>query len=519
MPSPSIRGLGAWALAVALGSAALAGCSEDAGSTASTTNGTTASTTGGGGGTSPAGGSGGTGGAAGGTTASTGGGGAGGGTTTTTTTTGAGGGGPACGAFAQRWGGTGAADEARIGGAVVDASGGAIVAGEISGAVKVGGQTLTSAGGADALVLRLTSGGAVAWAKRFGAVYDDRVSAVAATPGGGAVLAGTFDGVVDFGGTTLTSIAGPDAFVMRLDAAGQASFVLQFVNADARAVAVTDGGDILVAGDFTGMSTFGQIPLASVGHDVFVARVSPGGDVLAAQRFTSQSKPGALAIAAGAGRTYLAGSFQGTVDFGAGPIASAGSRDVLVARLDDVLAPAFVKRFGDDTSQEARAVAVLPDGSAAIAGAFRGTMDLDGITLVADTQDDAFVARLDEGGAVLFGRRFGDAAEQGARAIAVDAAGEILVAGGFHGALDAGDGPITSQDGEDVFLSRLDATTGIAVKTLRWGAAGDQRARSVSADPCGAVLVGGDFTGTLPWDGEVLEAAGGIDLFAARLAP
>jgi len=513
---PSIGDFRAGALAVLLGAAALAACSDGSETTTSPTTGTTTGTPTGGGGSTEVGGSGGTG-AAGGTTVATGGGGAG-GATTTSTTTGTGGGGPACGAFAQRHGGTTLADEARIAGAVVDASGGAIVAGEIVGSVKVGAQTMESAGGADALVLRLSEGGSIAWAKRIGSIYDDRVKGVAALPDGGAVLVGTFDGVVDFGGETLTSIAGPDAFVLRLDAGGQLAFVLQFVNADARAVAIDDGGDILVTGDFMGMSTFGQIPLASVGTDVFVARISAAGDVLAAERFTFESKAGALAIAAGAGRTYLAGSFTNSVDFGTGPLASAGSRDVFVARLDGALAPVVVKRFGDDTSQEARAVAVMPDGSAAIAGSFRGELDLDGTLLVADTQDDAFVARLDEDGGVLFALRFGDAAEQIARAITVDAGGGLLVAGGFHGTIDAGDGPVTSDGGEDVFLAWLDPM-GTAVKTMRWGGAADQRARAVSADPCGAVVLGGDFTGTLPWDGEVLEAAGALDAFVARVAP
>lgn len=500
-----------------LGVATLAACSEESESTTSGTATTTSSEPTGGGGSMPTGGGGGTGGAGGtgGTTASSGGGGEGG---TTTTSTGTGGSGAACSSFAQRWGGDAATNEARIAGAVVDAAGGAIVAGELVGTVNVGAQGLASAGGADALVVRLTEGGSVAWAKRLGATYDDRAKGVAAMPDGGAVIVGSFDGVVDFGGAALTSIAGPDAFVLRLDGAGQLSFVLQFINADARVVTVDDAGDILVAGDFVGMSSFGQIPLASVDSDVFVARISPGGEVLAAQRYTFEAKPGALAIAAGAGRTYLTGSFQGSVDFGAGPLASAGSRDVFFARLDDALSPVLVKRFGDDTSQEARAVAVLPDGSAALAGSFRGTLDLDGAALVADTQDDAFVARLDEDGAVLFAVRFGDAAEQVARAITVDAGGGLLVAGGFFGTLDAGDGPITSQDGEDVFLTWLDPM-GAAVKTTRWGGASDQRARSVSADPCGAVLLGGDFTGTLPWDGSSLEATGALDVFVARVAP
>jgi hypothetical protein len=501
-----------------LAAVGLAACSEEKAS--STGSGTTDTTTGvasGGGGSTSGGGDGGSGATTTGTgasTASSGGGGTGG-----STTTGTGGTGAPCGTFAQRYGGSTATDEDQSAGAVVDANGGAIVAGEFNGVMTVGAQKLTSAGGKDAFVVRLDAGGSIAWAKRYGSVtYDERVKAVAALPDGGAVLAGTFDGAVDFGGTTLTSIVGPDAFVLRLDAAGGRVFVLQLENADARAVAVDDGGDILVVGDFKGTTTFGNIELTSPQSDVFAARVSPAGDVLAAKSYVFPAKAGALAVAAHAGRTYLAGSFQGSVDFGTGLLTSAGSKDVFVARLTSSLDATFAKRFGDDTSQEARSVAVLSDGSVAIAGSFRGKLDLGGTTLVADTQDDAFVGRLDENGGLVFGLRFGDADTQTARSIAVGSGDGLIVGGGFHGTIDPGDGPVTSEDGEDAFVTWLDPQ-GVAVKTLRWGGALDQRVRSVSVDPCGAVLLGGDFTGSLPIGGETLAASGLLDVFVARLAP
>lgn len=494
---------------------ALAACSESA-TTSATGPGPT------GGGNAGGGGDGATGGAGG--TTSTGGGGAGGTASTggsaggaTTSTTGGGGSGAACGDFARRLGGGNPADEDLLGGAVVDAAGGAIVAGEMSGTLQVGAATLVSAGGKDAFVVRLAESGAVLWARRFGSVYDDRVRAVAAMPDGGAVVAGMFDGAVDFGGTTLTSIAGPDAFVARLDGAGQVVFALQFEEADARAVALEDGGDLLVAGDFTGTTSFGGVPLTSAQTDLFVARVTASGAVTKAAQFAATAKPTTLAIASGAGRAYVAGSFQGTLDFGLGPLVSAG-RDVFLARLDAGLGAAFASRFGDSTSQEARAVAVLSDGSAAIAGTFKGTMDLGGGPLVADTQEDAFVARFGEDGALVFALRFGDAAAQEANAIAVDGADGLIVAGSFDGTIDPGSGPVTSDGGQDAFVTWLDPS-GAAVKTVRWGAGLDQRARAVSADPCGAVLVAGDFFGTLPFGDVTLEATGGLDVFVGRVAP
>lgn len=506
-------------LQLSLAAVALAACSEEtAGTTTGTTTETTTSTGGTGGGaggsgaTSSQGGTG-TSGGAGGASTTSGSGGAGG-----ATTTGGGGTGGACGAFAQRYGSTDAADESGVAGAVVDAAGGVILAGEFAGAIGVGGQTLTSAGARDAFVVKLGPGGAVVWKKRYGATYDDRVKALVAMPDGGAVVVGTFDGVVDFGGTTLTSIAGPDGFMVRLSETGETLSVLQLENADVRAVALDDLGQLLIAGDFKGPTKFGNITLTSPQNDMFVARVGPGGEVLAAKQYASAAKTGAMAIASRAGRTYLTGSFQSTLDFGSGELVSAGSKDVFVARLDDTLSPVFAKRFGDDTSQEARGVTVLSDGSAVIAGAFRGALDLGGTTLVADTQDDAFVARLDENGGLVFGLRFGDAAVQTARTITAMDGDGLLVGGSFGGTMDVGDGPVVSAGGEDAFVTWLDPQ-GVAVKTMRWGGVADQRVRSVSVDPCGAVVLGGELTGSLPIGDDVLTATGALDVFVARIAP
>ena len=504
-----------------LGALSLAACDSDTsgagGSTATTT--TTDTSSGGGGatstgGTSTGGATGGSGGATGGSTSSGGSGGA-----TTSSTTDTGGSVPACGSFARRYGSDDAMGSTGLAGAVASSDGGVIVAGDFAGKIVVGGATLTAVAGQDAFVAALKPNAGVAWAKRFGAAYDDKPKAIVATDDGGAVLVGTFDGVVDFFGTTLTSIAGPDAFVLRLDAAGDAVFVLQIENADARSVAIADGGDIVVAGDFTGSTSIAGQPLTADGAvDLFVARLGGDGSFVAARHAAFPVKPGAIAVASGGGHTYLTGSFQGTVDLGAGPLVSAGAKDILVASFDDALQTAWAKRFGDDSSQEARAAAVLSDGSVAITGNFKSVIDFDGAILTADTQDDVFLARFDPAGAIVVAERFGDPAAQIGRAIAVDANDDLLVAGGFSGAIAFGGATLTSAGGEDAFLARFDAN-GVPLKAERWGEAGDQRARSAAVDACGAVVLGGEMSGSIAFDADQLDATGAQDAFVARRAP
>jgi hypothetical protein len=60
----------------------------------------------------------------------------------------------------------------------------------------------------------------------------------------------------------------------------------------------------------------------------------------------------------GAGNVLLTGDFDGTVDFGGGPLTSAGSDDIFVAKLDAQGNHLWSKRFGDSYYQQADAVTV-----------------------------------------------------------------------------------------------------------------------------------------------------------------
>src|SRR5262249_28945947 len=87
---------------------------------------------------------------------------------------------------------------------------------------------LTARGGTDAYVAKYAADGSLVWARRMGGdvvvsspVDDDYARAVAVDGNGNVYVAGQFNGTGDFGGVTLTSAGGRDAFVAKLDPNGQ----------------------------------------------------------------------------------------------------------------------------------------------------------------------------------------------------------------------------------------------------------------------------------------------------------
>ncbi|MBJ6108599.1 T9SS type A sorting domain-containing protein [Hymenobacter sp. BT523] len=96
------------------------------------------------------------------------------------------------------------------------------VAGSFTGTVGFGNSQLTSAGGSDAYVAKVADGGTnatVAWTQRGGGVGNDGIAALA-TNNQGVYGSGRFSGTAGFGATNLTSGGGTDVLVAKLTDAG-----------------------------------------------------------------------------------------------------------------------------------------------------------------------------------------------------------------------------------------------------------------------------------------------------------
>lgn len=90
------------------------------------------------------------------------------------------------------------------------------MAGTFAGSIELGPHDLTTRGGWDAFVARLDDAGEVVGALRFGAHAADWIVHAAADRRGAAIVAGRFEGAVDVSGTPLESPPGGAAFVAKI---------------------------------------------------------------------------------------------------------------------------------------------------------------------------------------------------------------------------------------------------------------------------------------------------------------
>ena len=278
----------------------------------------------------------------------------------------------------------------------------------------------------------------------------------------------------------------------------------------AQGVAADASGNMIVTGIFNGAVDFGGGPLTSAGSDdIFVAKFGSNGAHVWSKRFGDSDPQNAYDVAVDvSGNVIVAGFFLGPVDFGGGPLTSAGGYDIFVAKFGPGGNHIWSRRFGNASDQFARSVAVDASGNVIVTGYFYGTVDFGCGVLTCAGLSDVFVAEFGPGGDCIWSKRFGDVGDQAGYAVAADASGNAIVAGYFNGTIDFGGGALTSAGDKDIFVAKFEPD-GDHIRSERFGDASSQIALAVAVDVSGNVIVAGFFQGSVNFGGTVLTSAGG----------
>lgn len=284
-----------------------------------------------------------------------------------------------------------------------------------SSSVAFGASQLTLSSFYDLFVTKLTdagSTGSFVWAQQATGTGSEEGVSLAAE-GSDVYVSGVFNGpTARFGNTLLTNSGDTDGFLARLtDNGPTGSFVwaqsLNGIGSDfADAVAVS-GDNVYVAGSFASpILAVGTATLTSAGlSDAFVAKFSRSGTFSWARRAGGSGDDQASGVAVQGSRVYVTGVFESIdADFGSATLASAGSYDVFVTRLQDAGSSSsfqWTQRAGGPAEEFASGLTV--DGAnVSISGGIGGpaTFGSQSVALPAASVAAAFVARLTDAGAL-----------------------------------------------------------------------------------------------------------------------
>jgi hypothetical protein len=401
----------------------------------------------------------------------------------------------------------------------VDPAGNVFVTGDFTGTVNFGTGPLTSAGGLDIFVAKFTSSGAAVWAKRFGDACDNQDgTAIATDSTGNVIVTGGFKCTVDFGGGALTSAGLQDIFVAKFDGSGAYIWANRYgdaQNQSGEGLAVDSSGNILTDGEYFGTADFGLGSLSpATNWSAYLAKLSSSGTAAWSLGFTGPPDAGADYVEAfqlavdSSGDPVFTGYFGGTVNFGLGPLTSAGQNDVFVAKFSGTGTPMWANRYGDPQYQVAYSLALDASANVYLVGDFNGSIDFGLGPMSAAGNGDIFFAKLDASGNGVWSKHYGDATSNNIyleQTVTVDSLGNPTIAGGIVGNADFGGG-LLSGGTSDPFPYIAGLT---AAGTYAWSFGGDNQGsvQALCHNASGELILAGaaNFQGVMP----ILHLAGG----------
>lgn len=280
----------------------------------------------------------------------------------------------------------------------------------------------------------------------------------------------------------------------------------------ARAVAVDGDGAVAFVGYARDQMEFGGGPLNSAGYeDLYVGKYTRTGDYVWARRFGSAGGDIGYAVATNTqGDIFVAGTM--------GTLASMGGAGLLDCNSSFALA----KYDGTDgTHLWSKCVAayaltatlrITPAGDAIVVGSQPyGTSNLGGGTITGP----GFAAKFSGAdGAHVWSKGLPGPAQAGA----LDPQGNVLVTGYFQGTAAFGSTSLQSIGSNDVFVAKL-GPTGTVTWARSFGDSFDDQGRGIAADSTGAILVTGYFHGTVDFGDSPRTSAGIDDVFLLKLSP
>jgi hypothetical protein len=359
---------------------------------------------------------------------------------------------------------------------------------------------LTARGPGDAYVAKYAPNDSLVWVQPMGGdgPSADMASRLAVDSGGSVTVVGTFNSSASFGVTTLTSAGDWDRFVAKLDATGNFLWVQSW---DDEAGA-TRGMDVDAAGN-------SYVLIGRLGDAYEISKFSPGGAAVWSKTIVNRSMLGSADLAVNAvGTVYVAGSFDGTVDFDPSAktkyVSSGAERAGFVLKLDTNgkfgwVSPFIGKTVGS-TNSASGATSITLDGSGNIivGGVFNGTVDFNpsSRTTYLTTQSGGFIAKLNSTGGLVWAQPLLGNAGASVYGLDADAAGNIYATGNLYGTVDLNPGAgvysRTTAGQSDIYVVKLTAAGNFAWGET-FGAGGYESSFGIAVTPAGDVHLGANY--------------------------
>lgn len=359
------------------------------------------------------------------------------------------------------------------------------------------------------------------WAKVFAGNMDNVPISLALDADDSSIMTAQCGSTLDFGGDMMTTPGDPDAdiCVAKVDRDGNYKWMLSAGTAKPEYPigAVPFGSDIVLHGTvYDSMSLGGlTVDTGEAYYNMFVALLSDSGAVKWVRPLgldnAADEDPRGLAVL-GSSTIVIAGNFGTyqsgpTLTFGGQTHTAKGYEDIWIAAFDNAGALKWSSSYGvTDLYQEVYDTTSDGINRIYIAGAAEGAVDFGGGPLgnVNKTDDDIFIAALDEAGIHQWSKSFGNASYQHAERVRVDKTGNVYIAGELGSDCTMFDGKqLCGLAVQDLFLTKMDSTGAVVWASKISSDSANTYLGDIAIDTDGSVFMTGFYMGSLDFGGGI----------------
>ena len=231
----------------------------------------------------------------------------------------------------------GSIDEDKGNDIAIDKHGNIYICGEYrNGPLFYTGDSLNSAGTFDGFVAKLDTAGTILWIEAIQSAANELATAIACDTSGNVYVGGTFQSSLQFQQQTLTGYGALNNFLIKIDHQGTLLWQEAMstpITESIQAIEVGPFQDVYVVGSFRDVLYNAIDTLFSVSfHDIFLAKYSASGQFDYWKGFGGASSDYGYALVLDTASIYMAGVFEGMVNFDNQTLNSTGELDVCLLR-------------------------------------------------------------------------------------------------------------------------------------------------------------------------------------------
>lgn len=334
-----------------------------------------------------------------------------------------------------------------------------------------------SAGASDIFITKHTSSGHLLWAVKAGGWGEDRGLAIKSDNLGNVYVTGFFYGTATFETQTINSLGAQDVFLAKYNTNGNLLWVVKAggTNADiSNAVTIDNNGEITITGQFKESATFDTNTITSLidpttGNyciNTFIAHYDNDGILLWVKHGACNKDSRGINISSdNTGNLFIVGQFSDTISFDNTHYNTLNNA-IFIIKFDVNGNEIWFRKIGGSLNNIAYGITTDLNQNILITGEASGTVTFFNNTnyfLTNPYNYQAFVAKYDNNGNLVWAVSDGSSSEVSSKAICNDSIGNVYITGVFKCKFSEyadifGQGTFNSVGYNDIFVSKFNAS-------------------------------------------------------------